>query len=237
MIEKRPLWTSAGDTEKKPGMLMRGMFSGLFQLRELGTRTDFFTEEFIKDIGKGKLPKIIEFPELALNPKYLKESGKRAFLETMSSIVAPLEAVMRANRKLETAYGFAQGTSKDMNTLLMLDVFYWMNNYWNEYSGDFGYAVDGVLHMSRELMYVYLKEEGLIWPEKRTGDIEGWDTISRRLLKDLPEDLWIGVPVGTMMYPEPGSIKVSEDSDYAKAPTKPSERDTILAELRAEITR
>lgn len=218
--------------------MMGGFFSGMFKLRELGTRSEFFNAEFIREMSKGGLPKTIEKPEAALSPKYLKESGKRAFLETIADIVAPLEAIMRANRELETAYGYAQGTSKDMNTFLINDISYWMNNFWNEYSGDYGYAVDGMLHISRELMYVYLKEEGLIWPENGTGGIEGWDTISKRLLKDLPKDLWLGVPVGSRLYPEPGSIKVAnQDSRYLQAPTKPSEREKILEELRIELAR
>lgn len=259
LVKKRSLWTSAGDAEKKPGMLMGGVFSGMFKLRELGTRNEFWKEEFAPK-GSG-LPPVIERPEDAFDTsKFLLESGKRALLETMGDIVGPLAAAMRANRELETAYGYAQGTSKNMNTLLINDVFEWMDKYWQEYQGDFGYAVDGILQLSRQIMYIYLKEEGLIWPEKRMGNpaegitastmIEGWDTISRRLIKDLPEDLWLGVPVESRLYPAKGSIKanrpgaedpsyVREKSRYLEAPTRDreQERKAILDQLRAELAK
>lgn len=252
--KKRSLWSSAGDAEKKPGILMGGVFSGMFRLRELGERGEYFKPEVNANGQDRGIPKVIEEPDFAW--KNIRESGKRAFLETMGGIVEPIAVVMRANRELETGYGYAQGTSKDMNTLLMNDIFYWMDKFWNEYQGDYGYAVDGMLHMSRELMYVYLKEEGLIWPEEqivadpkepKASDIEGWKDISERLIKDLPEDLWNGVPLGSLMYPERGSVKVKDQSSrYHKAPTREKikiegapleERDKILGRLRTEIVR
>lgn len=233
IIKKRSLWTSVGNAEKKPGAMMGGFFSGMFKLRELGTRSEYFTETFIKEISKGELPHVIQNPEAAVSSKFLKESGKRVWLETISAAVGPLEAIMRANLELETGYGYAQGTAKNMNTFLINDIFYWMDNFWNEYKEDYSFAVDGMLYMARYFMYGYLEDEGLIWPALKEEDIEGWKEISERLIKDLPEDLLLGVPVGSRLYPEEGSIKMPKGSVYLTAPTQSNKREEILAKLRA----
>lgn len=230
-VTRKPLITGAGDAEKKPGVLMEGFFSGMYLYRELGTHSEYFSEDFVQK-SEGK-PMVIQQPEAALKAKYLAEIGKKAYLDTTAAVVAPLVIVMRANRELETGYGYAQGTSKNINSLLLQDIGYWMDNFWHEYIGDFGYAVDGMLHTARSYMFVSLKEAGLIWPEQKTKKLEGWDDISRRLARDLPEDLRIGVPLGSFMYPATNSIKVGEDSPYLQAKTRNKEeiRKQILKDL------